>query len=87
MGVQAMPSLERCQMNVGVGDPLAVTVKVAVCPTVTVASLGCVVIMAPGPLAGFTESVAVLDCTLPAELETTTEKVEPLSDMVVDDKR
>lgn len=74
-----MPSLERCHAKVGAGVPLAVTVNVAVWPIATVQSLGCVVMTAPGPVAGLTESVATLDVILPAELETTTENVAPLS--------
>jgi hypothetical protein len=83
MNVHVFPSFERCQENVGAGVPLAVTVNVAVCPTVTVVSMGWVVIMAPGPFAGFTDKVAEPDCTLPAVLETTTEKVAPVSEIAV----
>jgi len=62
--------------------PAASTVKVAVCPAVTVWFTGCVVIVgATG--AGFTVSVAALLVTVPAVLLTTTAKVAPLSAVVV----
>ena len=34
------PFVERCHCHVGVGDPLVVTEKVAVCPTMTDRLLG-----------------------------------------------
>jgi Tfp pilus assembly ATPase PilU len=62
--------------------PLAVTLNVAVCPAVTVWFEGCVVIVgATG--AGLTVKVAALLVAVPAELLTTTSKVEPLSAVVV----
>ena len=62
--------------------PVATTENVAVCPAVTVWFTGCVVIVgATG--AGFTVSVAALLVTVPAVLFTTTEKVAPLSVVVV----
>ncbi len=62
--------------------PAATTVKVAVCPAVTVWFTGCVVIVgATG--AGFTVSVAALLVTVPAVLLTTTAKLAPLSAVVV----
>jgi len=63
---------------------VAVTVKVALCPAVTVSLAGCAVIEG-GTAAGLTVSVAVLLVTLPAELVTTTSKVELLSAVVVAD--
>ena len=62
--------------------PLAVTLKLAVCPAVTVWPAGCEVIDG-ATAAGFTVKVALLLVTLPAELVTTTEKVDPLSVVVV----
>jgi len=57
-------------------------VNVAVCPAVTVWLPGCVVIVgATG--AGFTVNVAVELVTVPAVFVTTTEKVDPLSEVVV----
>jgi hypothetical protein len=81
MGDQAVPSLERCQVNVGAGLPLAATVKLTDWPAVTVASRGWVVIAAPGPTDD-TVKVALLDLTEPAEFETVTENVAPLSEAV-----
>jgi hypothetical protein len=61
--------------------PLATTLKVAVCPAVTVWFEGCVVIDgATG--AGFTVRVATVLVAVPAELFTTTTNVEPLSEVV-----
>jgi hypothetical protein len=61
--------------------PLATTLNVAVCPTVTVWFEGCVVIDgATG--AGFTVRVATVLVAVPAELFTTTTNVEPLSEVV-----
>jgi hypothetical protein len=62
--------------------PVARTLKVAVCPTVTVWFAGCVVIDGATLLA-FTVRVALLLVVLPAELVTTTENMEPLSAEVV----
>jgi len=57
-------------------------VNVAVCPAVTVWPPGCVVIVgATG--AGFTVNVAAELVTVPAVFVTTTEKVAPLSEVVV----
>jgi hypothetical protein len=62
--------------------PVATTANVAVCPAVTVTFTGCAVIVgATG--AGFTVSVAALLVADPAELVTTTRKVDPLSAVVV----
>ena len=63
--------------------PEATTEKVAVCPAVTVTPAGCVVI--DGLVtAAFTVSVAAVLVALPAELVTTTLKVDPLSEVAVD---
>jgi len=62
--------------------PVAVTLKVAVCPAVTVWLPGCDVIEG-ATAAAFTVNVAVLLVALPAELVTTTEKADPLSAVVV----
>jgi len=62
--------------------PVALTVNVAVCPAVTVWLAGCVVIDG-ATAAAFTVKVALLLVALPAELLTTTEKVDPLSAVVV----
>jgi hypothetical protein len=56
--------------------PAAVTEKVAVCPAITVAAAGCVV-MDGGPL---TVRIAAVLVTLPVVLVTVTVKDEPLSD-------
>jgi hypothetical protein len=62
--------------------PVAVTLNVAICPAVTVWLAGCDVI--EGATAGaLTVRVALLLVALPAELVTTTEKVDPLSVVVV----
>jgi len=57
-------------------------VNVAVCPAVTDWFAGCVVIVGVTG-AGFTVSVAVELVTVPAVFVTTTEKVDPLSEVVV----
>jgi hypothetical protein len=62
--------------------PVAVTLNVAVCPAVTVWLAGCVVIDG-AVVAEFTVRVALLLVTLPPALLTTTEKVDPLSAVVV----
>jgi hypothetical protein len=62
--------------------PLATTANVAVCPAVTVWLAGCVVIVGDTG-AGFTVSVAAELVTVPAVLVTTTENVDPLSEVVV----
>lgn len=62
--------------------PLAVTLKIAVCPAVMVWLAGCDVIEG-ATAAAFTVKVALLLVTLPAELVTTTEKLDPLSAVVV----
>ena len=62
--------------------PVAVTLKLAVCPAVTVWLAGCEVIDG-ATAAGFTVKVALLLVALPAELVTTTEKLDPLSVVVV----
>jgi hypothetical protein len=62
--------------------PAATTANVAVCPAVTVWLPGCVVIVGDTG-AGFTVSVAAALVTVPAVFVTATEKVEPLSDVVV----
>jgi hypothetical protein len=62
--------------------PVALTLKVAVCPAVTVWLAGCDVIDG-ATAAAFTVKVALLLVALPAELVTTTEKVDPLSAVVV----
>src|SRR5260370_17227932 len=61
--------------------PAATTVKLAVCPAVTVWLAGCVVIVgATG--AAFTVSVAAALVTVPAVLFTTTRNDDPLSALV-----
>jgi hypothetical protein len=62
--------------------PLATTVKLAVCPAVTVWFTGCVEI-AGATGAGFTVSVAEALVTVPAVFVTTTANAAPLSDIVV----
>jgi hypothetical protein len=62
--------------------PVAVTEKVAVCPAVTSALTGCVVIDGAKP-AVLSVSVAALLVALPALLVTTTINSEPLSELVV----
>jgi hypothetical protein len=62
--------------------PVALTLNVAVCPAVTVWLAGCAVIDG-ATAAAFTVKVALLLVALPAELVTTTEKVDPLSAVVV----
>jgi len=62
--------------------PVAVTEKVAVCPAVTSALTGCVVIDGATPTA-LSVSVAALLVALPALLVTTTLNSEPLSELVV----
>ena len=68
-------------MKVGAGLPLAATVKLTDWPTVIVASRGWVVMAGSGPLED-TVNVALLDRTEPAEFETVTENVAPLSEAV-----
>jgi hypothetical protein len=62
--------------------PAAVTEKVAVCPAVTSALTGWVVIDGGTP-AALSVSVAALLVALPALLATTTTNSEPLSELVV----
>jgi hypothetical protein len=62
--------------------PAAVTEKVAVCPAVTSALTGCVVIDGATP-AALSVSAAALLVALPALLVTTTANREPLSELVV----
>jgi hypothetical protein len=62
--------------------PVALTANVAVCPAVMVWLDGCDVIDG-ATIAAFTVKVAVLLVALPAELVTTTEKLDPLSAVVV----
>jgi len=57
-------------------------VNVAVCPAVTVWLPGCVVIVGVTG-AGLTVSVAAELVTVPAVFVTTTENVDPLSEVVV----
>ena len=61
---------------------MAATVKVPVCPAVTVWLAGCVVI-AGATAPAFTVSVAALLVTVPTVFVTTTAKVDPLSVVVV----
>lgn len=62
--------------------PVALTLNVAVCPAVTVWLAGCDVIDG-ATVAAFTVTLALLLVALPAEFVTTTEKLDPLSDVVV----
>ena len=62
--------------------PAAVTEKDAVCPAVTSALTGCVVIDGATP-AALSVSVAALLVALPALFVTTTINSEPLSELVV----
>jgi len=62
--------------------PLAATLKVAVCPAVTVWLAGCVAIVG-ATTAAFTVSVAELLVAFPAAFVITTLKVAPLSAVVV----
>jgi hypothetical protein len=43
MSVQLVPSVLTCHLTVGVGEPLAAALKLAVAPEVTVLLAGCVV--------------------------------------------
>jgi hypothetical protein len=61
---------------------LALTLKVAVWPAVTVWLAGCAVIDG-ATAAAFTVKVALLLVALPAEFVTTTENVDPLSAVAV----
>src|SRR5256885_12300925 len=67
-----------CHWSLSGAVPVATTVNVAVCPTVTVWLAGWVVIEGAVALA-FTVSVAALLVTLPAVLLTTTVNCAPLS--------
>ena len=62
--------------------PVATTVNVAACPTVTLWLAGCVVIDGAAGF-GLTVSVAALLVTLPAAFVITTRKDVPLSEVVV----
>jgi len=62
--------------------PVAVTLNVAVCPTVTVWFAGCAVIVG-ATAAALTVSVTIALVTLPAELLTTTSNFAPLSPATV----
>ena len=63
--------------------PVAVTLKVAVCPVVTVWLTGCLVITGRVLAAVVTVKVAGLLVTVPREFETVTVKSEPLSPVTV----
>jgi len=63
--------------------PLAVTLNVAICPAVTVWLAGCDVIEGATAGALKVRVALLLLVALPAELVTTTEKVDPLSVVVV----
>ena len=65
----APPSVLTCHCTVGVGEPLAAAVKVAVWPAVTVWFTGCVVIV--GSVGEFTVSEAAVVVADPAELVNT----------------
>ncbi len=43
MSVQVVPSVLNCHLTVGVGEPLAAAMKLAMAPEVTVLLVGCVV--------------------------------------------
>ena len=62
--------------------PVATTVNVAGCPSVTVLLAGCVV-MDGGIACALTVSAAALLVTLPAEFDTTTRNCAPLSEAAV----
>src|SRR6266478_1536266 len=63
------PSVLTCHCTVGVGEPVAAAVKVAVWPTVTVRFAGWVVIV--GDVGQFTGSVAAVVVAVPAEFVNT----------------
>ena len=63
--------------------PVAVTVNVAVCPTVTVSLEGCLVIAGLLAVPEVTVRVAAVLLTLPPELLTITSNFVPLSEEVV----
>ena len=74
------PSVLTCHCTVGVGEPVAVAVKVAVCPAVTVWFVGCVLIA--GGVA-FTVSVAAAVVAAPAEFVNTARYRFPFCDKAV----
>jgi hypothetical protein len=63
------PSVLTCHCTVGVGEPVAAAVKVAVWPAFTVWLAGCVVIV--GGVGEFTVSVAAVVVAVPAEFVNT----------------
>lgn len=71
------PSVERCHCSVGVGVPLAATVKAAALPVATDWFVGWIVIAAAAGAAATVSSTAAL-LTLPALLLTTTRKRWPV---------
>src|SRR5258707_3137279 len=70
-----------CHWQLTAALPVATTVKLAVCPAVTVWLTGCAVIVG-ATAAAFTVSAAAALVTVPAVLLTTTAKLAPLSEVV-----
>ena len=75
------PSVLTCHCTVGVGEPVAAAVKVAVWPALTVWLAGCVVIV--GGVGEFTVSVAVVVVAVPAEFVNTARYRFPFCDEAV----
>ena len=67
--LNAPPPVLICHCTVGVGEPVAAAVKVAVWPAFTVWLVGCVVIV--GGVGEFTVSVAAVVVAIPAEFVNT----------------
>src|SRR5882672_7279422 len=76
MLLNVTPSVLTCHCTVGVGEPVAAAVKVAVWPAVTVWFVGWVVIV--GSVGEFTVSVAALVVAVPAEFVNTARYWFPL---------
>src|SRR5882672_2409884 len=74
-------SVLTCHCTVGVGEPVAAAVKIAVWPADTVWFAGCVVIA--GGVGEFTVSVAAVVVAVPAEFVNTARYWFPLCDKVV----
>src|SRR5437899_5799623 len=70
------PSVLTCHCTVGVGEPVAAAVKVAVWPALTVWFAGCVVIV--GGVGEFTVRVAAVLVAIPAEFVNTARDWVPL---------
>src|SRR2546425_2589315 len=77
----APPSVLTCHCTVGVGEPVAAVVKVAVWPAFTVWFAGCVAMT--GGVGEFTVSVAAVVVAVPAEFVNTARYWFPLCDKAV----